>query len=274
MINSYQPQLAKIIKIKNENPIIKSFDLKFVQPKMQHDFGFIPGQFIEVGIAGFGEAPFALCSSPTEKNYFSIAVQRIGPLTERLHRCKAGETLWIRGPFGRGFPEIKEKVILIAGGSGLIPFSSLIKQHLAEKTAGQLMLLCGGRQKNDLIFSQRFSVWQRGGLKLHLILEKKEKDWTGPVGLLPDLVSQVLGGADYEAKLTKAIICGPAQMYQSILRSLFNLGFKDENIYLSLERRMHCGIGICQHCAIGSKYICKDGPVFVWSEIKDIAGVI
>lgn len=307
MENIYQPQLAKIVRIKQEAPNIKLFRLKFLNSQVQKRFFWQPGQFIELSIPGFGEAPFALCSSSRDKHFFEICVRQTGQLTNKLHQLKVGDSVGIRGPFGHGFPEIRnQEVLLVVGGLGIIPLRSFILTN--QEKLSLLRLFYGVKKPSEFLFKNEFQRWQKMGLKLHLTIDKACPGWDGCVGVVTVLFDKVFGSlaslkeselppeettipegkqASYEtgkhpprranfpeSRPTLSILCGPPVMYKFVLEKLNQYEFKEENIYLSLERRMHCGIGVCQHCAIGPYYVCKDGPVFRYSEIKNIFGAI
>lgn len=278
MYNIYQPQLAKILKIKKQSPIVKLFTLQFKDKKLQKDFYWQPGQFIEVSVPGFGEGPFAFCSANQDKNFFELTIRAVGQLTNKIHQLKRGDQLMIRGPYGLGFPEIGENnALLVAGGLGIIPLRSLILTQIKKNLADKLMIFYGAKRPQDFLFRDEFKKWEKAGVKLYLTIDKFCPGWDGCVGVVTVLFDKVFGESQFLSKQTSnqlAILCGPPIMYKFVLEKLYQYGFKNENIYLSLERRMHCGVGICQHCAIGSKYVCKDGPVFQWSEIKDIEGAI
>lgn len=273
MYNFYQSQPVKIIKIKKQSPIVKLFTLQFKDKKLQKDFYWQPGQFVIVGLPGFGEGPFAFCSANQDKDFFELAIRAVGQLTNKIHQLKEGDQLMIRGPYGRGFPEInKDNVLLVAGGLGIIPLRSLILTQIKKGLADRLTLFYGAKKPEDFLFRNEFKKWQRSGVKLYLTIDKACPGWDGCVGVVTVLFDKVLASSIEHP--TSSILCGPPIMYKFVLEKLHQYNFKDENIYLSLERRMHCGIGICQHCAIGSKYVCKDGPVFKYSEIKEIEGVV
>lgn len=269
MINFYKPEIAIIKNVKKETLKVKLFTLVPKSKKISKNFIFKPGQFMEVGLFGFGEAPFAICSSPFEKNFFQICVRKVGQLTEALHRLNKNNLLTFRGPFGNGFPEIKEKnILLVAGGLGLIPLRPLILSCL-KKRFSNIFLFYGAKNPNDFLFKDEFKVWQKAGIKLYLTIDKKCPKWTGNVGVITALFNKV----DLPKK-TAAVLCGPPVMYKFVIEKLKEKNILDEKIWLSLERKMYCGVGVCQYCAIGSKYVCKDGPIFNYAEIKNIYGAI
>ena len=278
MENIYQPQPAKIISIKSETPKVKHFKLKFLDKKLQKKFYCLPGQFVEVGLPGFGEAPFAPSSAFQDKYYFELSIRAVGLLTNKLSQLKNKDQILVRGPYGHGFPEIKEaETLLVAGGLGIIPLRSLILTQIKKNLGSKLTVFYGARTAKDFLFADEFKEWQKAGVKLYLTIDQPSPDWRGNVGVITSLFDKVfknnpnLQSGRYS---DVAILCGPSLMYKFVLEKLLQYGFKDENIYLSLERRMHCGVGTCQHCAIGSKYVCKDGPVFKYKEIKDVSGAL
>lgn len=278
MLNLYQPQPVRIIKIKKQSPIVKLFTLRFLDNKLQKEFYWQPGQFIEVGLPGFGEGPFAICSANQEKKNFEVCARNVGQLTNKIHQLKKGDQLMVRGSYGNGFPEIdKTETLLVAGGLGIIPLRSLILTQIKKRLADKLTLFYGAKTPQDFLFRDEFRKWEKAGLKLHLTIDKSCPGWNSCVGVVTVLFDKVFKNPNYlsnQAPNQLAILCGPPVMYKFVLEKLHQYGFRDENIYLSLERRMHCGVGVCQHCAIGSKYVCKDGPVFRFSEIREIRGAI
>jgi len=264
MLNIYQSQPTKIVSIKNEAPKVKLFKLKFLDKKLQKEFYCLPGQFIEVGLPGFGEAPLAPSSAFREQDYFELCVRAVGLLTDKLFQLKEKDEVLVRGPYGNGYSDIKEtETLLVAGGIGIIPLRSLILTQIKKKLGSKLTVFYGARTAGDFLFQDEFKEWRKAGVKLYLTIDQACPGWDKCVGAVITLFDKTKIPSDQ-----LAILCGPPLMYKFVLEKLHQHGFKDENIYLFLERRMHCGVGVCQHCAIGSKYVCKDGPVFKYSEIK------
>jgi NAD(P)H-flavin reductase len=275
MLNIYQPIGAKIKTIKQETKSTKLFALEFLDKKISQDFVFAPGQIIEIGLPGFGEAAVAICSAPQSKKYFEIAVRSVGQLTERIHQLKVGDRIMIRGPFGRGFLDTKDSdALLIAGGMGIVPMRSFVLSQINQKLGGKITIIYGTKAPDQFLFAGEFARWEKDGIKIYQTVDKKDKNWSGEVGPVTVLIDKLLKGRTIAPPKTAVILCGPPQMYEPVIEKLLQNNFFAQNIYLSLERRMSCGVGICQHCAIGPKYVCKDGPLFPWSEIKDIYNVI
>jgi len=275
MHNYYLTQKVKIKDIKQEAEGVKLFTLSFYNKKDAQNFDPLPGQFVEIGIPGFGEGPFVVCFCSDKRDSFQICARKIGRLTNKFHTLNIGDIITVRGPYGLGiFPKIKKNLLLIAGGMGLVPLRPIIHLKIRElidipnSDVAGLQLFYGVRSQKDMLFKDEYEEWGKY-IDFNAILDNKEKGWQGPVGLVTDLFKNV----DL-IKDSVAILCGPPIMYKFVLRELKKLKFKDKDIYMSLERRMQCGVGVCQHCAIGEKYVCKDGPVFCWDDIKNIKGVI
>lgn len=275
MLNIYQSQPVKIVKIKKQSPIVKLFTLQFLDKNQSEGFYWLPGQFIEASIPGFGEGPFAICSANQDKKFFEICARNVGQLTDKMHQLKKGDQILVRGPYGNGFPDIgKSETLLVAGGIGIIPLRALILTQIKKGLADKLRIFYGAKMPRDFLFLNEFKKWQAAGVKLNLTIDKTCPGWDGCVGVVTVFFDTVLSKLSPAEKPRAAVLCGPPIMCKFVLEKLKEYGFEDKNIYLSLERRMHCGVGICQHCAIGPKYVCKDGPVFRWQDIKDIENAI
>jgi len=270
MKNPYQTQSVKILKIEEEGSRSKLFTLE-----APRDFRYKSGQFVEVSLTGFGEAPFCICSDASVKNKFEICVRKVGMATGALHAMKVGARVGVRGPYGRPFPvELAQKrnLLLVAGGLGLETMRTAIWQIVKNREQYQkIQLFYGACDENDLLFTKDYDAWKKK-IDLRLTLDKPKGikiPWTCNVGVVTALFDQI--------KLHEnpiAFLCGPPIMYKFVIKKLKELNFKDEDIYLSLERRMHCGVGVCNHCAVGSYFVCQDGPVFSWEQLRNIGGAI
>jgi sulfhydrogenase subunit gamma (sulfur reductase) len=231
-----------------------------------------PGQFVEVSVLGVGEGPISISSSPSRSNgSFELCVRRAGDLTGVLHRLGAGDTIGVRGPFGRGFPfeKFRGKDLLFApGGLGLAPMRSLINQVLDERANyGRVTILYGARNPSELLFTDEIAEWKaRGDVDVHLTVDRADDNWKGNVGVITTLFPKI----DVYARNTVAITIGPPVMYRFVLMELLAKGIADGNIWLSLERRMKCGVGKCGHCQINHLYTCQAGPSFSYAEIKHL----
>jgi sulfhydrogenase subunit gamma (sulfur reductase) len=267
--NDYLPQLAKIIEIKEEvsgERAIKTFRTKFVE---ENSFSHLCGQCAMISVFGKGEAMISISSSPLKKEYLQFSILKTGRVTTALHEMEIGNTIGIRGPYGNGFPvpEWKGKnLIFIGGGIGLAPIWSVLQTALEKKEDfGKLRLIYGARTSKDLVYRDELNELKKN-IDVRLSVDADEPDWEEFVGFVPAHVSQLSPAAENAI----SIICGPPIMIKFTIRALQDLGFHDQQIYTTVENKMKCGIGKCGRCNIGSHYVCKDGPVYSWAELKTL----
>ncbi len=265
----FMPVPTRITKVESLNELNRLFTLELPDGM---SLGHRPGQFVEVSIFGVGEAPISITSSPSRSNgTFELCVRKVGDVTSALHNLQPGATVGIRGPFGRGFPveKFRGKDILFApGGLGLPPLRSLINQVLDERAHfGRVIILYGSRNPDELLFKDELKVWgNRKDVELLLTVDKGDENWKGHVGVITTLFKEI----SIYPRNTIAATVGPPVMYRFVLMEFLGKGISEGNIYLSLERRMKCGIGKCGHCQINNIYSCQSGPVFPYSEIKGL----
>jgi|PlaIllAssembly_1097288.scaffolds.fasta_scaffold76594_2 NAD(P)H-flavin reductase len=263
------PEMALITKIEALNDTNKLFTVEL--PK-GHSLNHRPGQFVEVSMLGIGEAPISISSSPSRSNgMFELCVRHVGDVTGALHRLNPGAKVGIRGPFGHGFPieKFRGKDMLFApGGLGLAPLRSLINQVLDERALfGRVIILYGARNPSELLFKDELKQWaERDDLELHLTVDRGDDTWTGHVGVITTLFKDI----SVNPRNTVAFTVGPPVMYRFVLMEFLGQGISEGNIYLSLERRMKCGVGKCGHCQIHHIYTCQSGPVFAYRDIKGL----
>jgi NAD(P)H-flavin reductase len=262
----YLPEPATIVKVEQMTATEKLFELKLNSGR---ELGHQPGQFIELSIMGMGEAPISVSSSPTKKGSFELVVRKVGRVTGALHRLTAGSQVGIRGPFGKGFPtqEVKGKDILfIGGGIGLVPLRSFIKYVLDNREDyGRVTIFFGSRSPEERLFLEELAAWDKlDGVEFLETVDRGDDSWTGNVGVITTLFPKI----EFDTANTVCAIVGPPVMYKFVIIELKERKVPDENILLSLERRMKCGVGKCGHCQIQDLYVCKDGPVFRYSDIQ------
>jgi sulfhydrogenase subunit gamma (sulfur reductase) len=263
------PEMASILKVEEMTPLEKVFTLQLPGGR---PLGNRPGQFVEVSVLGVGEAPISICSSPSRSTEtFEMCVRKVGDVTAALHQLKAGDKVGIRGPFGHGFPieSFRGKDMLFApGGLGLPPARSLINQVLDERALfGRVIILYGARTPAELLFKDELQRWaERSDVELLLSVDRGDESWTGNVGVITTLFKFI----SVYPRNTVAVTIGPPVMYRFVLMELLGKGISEGNIYLSLERRMKCGIGKCGHCQINNVYACQSGPVFSYKELKGL----
>ena len=269
MTNIYQPFKVKIKKIEKHSDNVKLFRL--VKEKggfIKNEKGLIfnPGQFVLAGIFGYGEAPFGPASSPYNDSYLDIVVRRVGTLTEAFHRAKEGDGIFLRGPYGNGFPmdfiEGKD-LVLVTGGCGIPPIAAAIEYIIANREKfGRVYLIYGAKTPQDILIKDRLKKWEKD-IKVLLTVDEPDKNWNGPVGMVTELIDEI----EINAPNAAAAMCGPGPMMDALEKILRPLGISDRRVFVNLERKMHCGVGHCQHCVSGDKYVCQDGPVFNFDEI-------
>ncbi len=265
----YLPMTAKVLDVKSLTELEKLF---LIQLPAGRSLENAPGQFVEVSLFGIGEAPISVSSSPSRSNgVFELCIRRVGDLTKALHTLQPGDTVGIRGPFGHPFPLEKMKgkdILFAAGGLGLAPLRSLINQVLDERGSfGRVIILYGTKQPQEILFKEELQEWAgREDVEFHLTVDRGDETWRGNVGVITTLFPKIA----VDSRNTVAAICGPPIMYRFVLMELLGKGIPKTQIYLSLERRMKCGVGKCGHCQINNLYCCLDGPVFKYSQIKGV----
>lgn len=264
------PMLCLVTDIRQDTSDIKTFQVESTQGGLCFDYK--PGQCAMLSMPGIGEAMFSITSSPSKPQYMEFSIKKCGALTDRLHTIEAGQALTIRGPYGNGFPvetELKDKDLLfIAGGIGLAPLRSVINFCLDNRHAyGDIDIVYGARSADDLVHTHELEkVWPRSmNTNVHLTIDREQAGWGRHVGFVPAYV-QELGFTTGKTVL----LCGPPIMIKFTLEALLNLGFVRTQIYTTMELRMKCGVGKCGRCNIGSKYVCKDGPVFRCDQLEDL----
>jgi anaerobic sulfite reductase subunit B len=258
-MSPYIPKKAKIIDVRDETP-----DIKFIRVKhgIKHD----PGQFIELSILGYGEITLGITSHSDK--HLDLYVRNVGNTTNALHNLKKGNDVFIRGPYGKGFPMKKMKgksLVIIGGGTGVVPLKSVIEYVKKDRyNYHGVNIYLGFRDYENIIFKKEIKELSKK-FNLKITLDKKDKRWSGSVGQITKLIEK--------AKIdegSKILLCGPPIMMKFVIETLHNKGIKDNDIYVSYERMMSCGIGKCGHCMIKGIYVCKDGPVFRYDYAKDL----
>jgi len=263
----------RIEKIINEAPDVRTFRLKFLNEEDGKNFDFKAGQFGEYSVFGEGESTFCIASSPTRKDYIECTFRKVGRVTSGLANLEEGDTMGLRGPYGNTFPidDWKGKNLLyIAGGIALPPMRCVIWNTIdLRQNYKDITIVYGAKTVNDLVYKHELAEWDaRPDVKLIQTVDPggQTPDWKGEVGFVPT----VLEKAAPSSENTIAIVCGPPVMIKFTFPILKKLGFSDENIFTTLENRMKCGVGKCGRCTVGKQYICKDGPVFTLSQLRNM----
>jgi len=267
MKNPYAYIEADIVDVIDETSTIKTFTLR-----PREAIGFRTGQFMDITAPGIGEAPFTPSSNHDTTEILDFTIMNVGRVTTLLHAMKKGDLVGVRGPYGKGYPlkEFKGKELCIVGGGvGLAPLRSLIYALFNEvNDYKKIVLKFGAKTPNEIVYKREIDSWRARAkhVDIEITVDKGDNTWKGNVGL----VTTILRDLPVHIKSAKAIVCGPPIMMKFVTFKLLELGFRPEDIYLSMEKNMSCGIGKCGHCRIGPYYSCKDGPVFTYQQIKDL----
>ena len=273
MKNPYIPYPVTIqdIRIENEAKDLKTFRLVFDNHEDAAEFNHQPGQFAMLSVFGKGEAPVGIASSPTEEGFLLFTVKRMGAVTTHLHNAAPGMKMGVRGPLGNAFPVDKlagRDVVIVGGGFAFTTLRATLNYLLDQQNRsrfGKITTIYGARTPGELLYKQELREWgDRADLALFVTVDQGGPGWTGHVGMVPNILKE----AKPNAANAVALVCGPPIMIRFTMPVLLNLGFSEDNIILSLEMRMKCGIGKCGRCNIGKDYVCTKGPVFSLAQLK------
>jgi NAD(P)H-flavin reductase len=262
--NIYNVLKATLEEVIEESPLIKTLVLKPEAP-----FSFSTGEFIELTLNGFGEAPFTPSSSPLITDRLEITIMKTGYVTEKFHQLTPGTILGLRGPFGRGYPVEKffgKEILILGGGCGLAPIRSLLfaLENIQDRLI-KVVLCYGSKTPSDCIYKPLFSrLNSLEKFEAYRTVDKPEPGWDESVGVATVLLDKI----DINIGNSVAVVCGPPVMMKFGTLKLLEMGYGEDQIYLSMEKNMSCGVGKCGHCMMGEYFVCKDGPVFTFSEIK------
>ncbi|MBF0315551.1 MAG: FAD/NAD(P)-binding protein [Oligoflexia bacterium] len=269
--NIFLPKEAKIVRAVQATATERHFTLRMASgEKMKFD----PGQILEVSLFGFGEIPIGLASSPTRENTFDIVIRTVGRVSTAINKLNEGDSLFIRGPLGRGFDLNllrNHNILVIAGGIGLCPTRSLI-QYIMDRRSEfkKFSLFYGAKDPSQQMFLEDLANWRKSNdVDFHETVDRGSDDWKGNTGVITTLFKKSSITPD-----TKVIICGPPIMFKFVIAELDKIGVARKDVYVDLERRMKCGVGKCGHCQINDKYVCVDGPVFSFDEIQNLEEAI
>jgi NAD(P)H-flavin reductase len=268
----FVPRLAEITQSETFTAHEKLLRLQFKDGgKLNH----VPGQFVQVSIAGIGEAPISISSSPTRGDWFELGFRSVGSVTRVFRTLETGDVVGIRGPFGNGYPVpklLRKDLLFVAGGIGVFPLRSML-QYAIDKRAefGKLTVLYGFREPSDELFRNVIREWRQNptvsvpDLNFFQTVDRAKPDegWEGNVGVITTLFPKV----EIDPAKTIALVVGPPVMYRYVVHECLNKGMQKNQIWMSLERHMKCGMGLCGHCQINKVYVCRDGPVFSYEEV-------
>ena len=269
---TFKSEITNITKL---TEMEKLFHIRIVRESERDRFTFLPGQFVMVEVPGYGEIPISISGSTTQRGMLELCIRKAGLVTGVLHRARPGSIVGIRGPFGTHFPLERMKgnnVLLIAGGLGLAPLRSAIF-NVTENRADyeNVHILYGTANPSNLLFDYQYEQWRRvDGVELSIIVDRGDESWRGPVGRITDL----LPGVGDVSRDTFAVVCGPPVMFKYVCNWLNEQGMPMQRMFVSLERRMHCGMGKCCRCNVGSTYTCVSGPVFDYWSVMNLKEAI
>jgi len=264
LLSKFIPKVATIRKT-----VIETYNIKTVYLEVPHDFEKpMPGQFNELYVRGAGEIPISI-SDITEEGLIAHTIRFVGTVTKMFTELKEGDKVGVRGPYGNGWPlsELRGKdILIVAGGVGLAPLRPVIREVERNRSLyGKLMILYGARTPRDLLYRYEYSRYERiPDSEVLITVDRGDENWTGHVGVVTTLIPKV----DIDPNNTIALVCGPEIMMRFTVKDLMARGLKGNQIYLSLERRMRCGVGLCGHCQVGPLFVCTEGPVFSYETIK------
>lgn len=265
--NPYEPRLAEVLEIEKQTPDVKTLKVAFLEDV---EFEYSPGQFAMISVFGRGECPISFSSSPIQDDLLEFSMKRLGRVTVALHELEVGDKIGVRGPYGNGFP-IEDwegkNLVFVGGGIGQAPLRSAIRYVLSNReNYDRIDIFYGAPSTEELVFKEElFQLEDREDLNVYLSIDEDEKGWTSFVGFVPDNVERV----EPSSENSIAVTCGPPIMIKFVVENLQELEFENTQIFTSLEMKMKCGIGKCGRCNVGNLYVCKDGPVFSYSKIKE-----
>ncbi len=271
--NIYLPKIAIVDRVVDEIAEVKTIFWHFQDSGEQTAFRrFKPGQFAQVSLFGSGEFPASLPPSPTESDVF-FTVRQVGKASAALHQLKVGSKFAVRGPYGNGFPMERyygRNLVFVAGGIGLIPLRSCIVYAINHREEyGRIQIFYGAKTPRELMYVANLREWGKSaGVECHLTVDRSDNGWDGHVGVVGALFKKP--GVQVPVENTTAFVCGPPIMFRFVIKDLTGMGFRDQDIVSTLERYMKCGVGKCGHCCIGVAYVCVDGPVFTFDQIKKL----
>ncbi len=271
IINPYLPEIATVKEVIQETHNIKTFRVVLNDSEKMNSFSFEPGQVGQLSIFGVGEATFVINSPPTRMDYLQFSVMMTGEVTNKLHTLNPGDQIGVRAPLGNCFPyqDMKGKdIIFVGGGIGMAPLRTLLLFMLDNRQDyGDISLLYGARSPQDMAYNYELEDWlSRDDMNTTLTIDAEVPDWKHEVGLIPNVLLDMKPTPEN----CVAVTCGPPIMIKFTLQALKKLGFEDNQIVTTLEKRMKCGIGICGRCNIGNSYVCKDGPAYTYEQLKQL----
>ena len=270
----YVPHEAEILERIQQSPGLFTLRLKFTDPKIQEQFHFEPGQFNMLYLYGVGEVAISIVSDPKDPCILDHTIRNVGRVTQGIANMKAGDRIWVRGPYGRGWPmqaAERRDVVVITGGLGCAPVVSVINYiaHRRERF-GHLNIVQGVKHSDDFIWRERFDQWRElPDTTVLLAADQGSALWPWHIGRVTDLFDNL----NFDPQRVNVMMCGPEGMMHVVIKHMLEAGVGPCQLWLSMERNMQCAVGHCGHCQYGSKFVCKDGPVFCYEQIAELFDV-
>ena len=268
------PLEAEVLERVDESPGIFTLSLRLVEDREHRAYRFQPGQFNMLYLYGSGEVPISVVADRQDSGVLTHTIRALGRITNAMAQLKIGDRIGLRGPYGRGWPMREAEdhdVIVVTGGLGCAPSVSIIHHILSHRDRFRhLSILQGVKHTDDLIWRDQYAAWaQLPDVQVLLAADVADAGWHGHVGLVTTLFDRLR----LEPAQAVAMLCGPEIMMRVAAHDLHTRGLAPADIYLSMERNMQCAVGHCGHCQMGGSFVCRDGPVFAWPEIRDLLGV-
>ncbi len=278
MNNPLIPDSAVVREVFPENADTTTFTMQFSDAAKRNGYSYQPGQFNMLSVFGVGEAPISISSDPDNQGVFTHTIRHVGSLTRMFARLKTGDLLGVRGPYGNGWPLAQaegKNILIVAGGIGLAPLRPVIYRLLRQRNRfGGIEVLYGAKNPGEMLFRRMHDEWAAHFPVLLTVDDAAGSGWPGQQGLVTSLFAKMSSKPDGTVVFT----CGPEIMMKHVVRGLLQKGFDSSHIFVSLERKMHCGVKKCGRCQVGSKFVCRDGPVFAYSTLEnepvEIIGVL
>lgn len=273
---TYKAELTSVHRLTSMENLYR---IRIIDEEQRRRFSFKPGQFLMLELPGIGEAPFSISSPPSSHGDLELCIRNVGSMTGFLSKAGRGMRVGLRGPFGTSFPMERmhgQNILLIAGGLGLAPLRSPIGYVQENRNMfDKVKIIYGTKDPSQLLFTYQYDTWRKDDIDLAIIVEKADASWKGPAGMITKILDdqENAGNGSFYAN-THAIVCGPPVMFKFVCDRLTKLGVPMQKMFVSLERRMHCGMGKCCRCNVGSTYICLSGPVFDYWSVMNLKEAI
>ena len=273
MANPYLPNEARVMERIQESPSLFTLRLQFTNAEIQKQFQFNPGQFNMLYLHGVGEVPISIVSDPKDEHILDHTIRTVGRVTRGVAALKEGDCIGVRGPFGNGWPLTaaeQKDVVIVTGGLGCAPVVSVIQYVMRRRERfGFMNIVQGVKHSSDFIWKERYDQWRQSpDTQVLLAADASEPLWPWHVGPVTGLFNDL----HFDKRRVIVMMCGPEGMMRVVVNYMLEQGVDESAIWLSMERDMHCGIGHCGHCQYGDKFVCRDGPVFCYSDIKTLFG--